>query len=319
MQVGVLTISDGCSRGEREDLSGRILVETLIADGYTLYKHDTLPDERDQIAQRLIGFCEAGCDLVVTTGGTGFAPRDITPESTRDVIEREAPGLAELLRWTGYQKTPRAVLSRGVAGIRGRTLIINLPGSTKAVREGLEALLPVLPHAVALIKDEPVDHTPSANRTPQPDTPPQTVVLMETNIDDLTPEHFELLIERLFEKGALDVYLTPIQMKKSRPALLLSVLSPESLQQTLAGVIFAETSTFGIRYSTLQRHTLERRWESVSTPYGDIRIKIGSWKGEEVTASPEYEEVKAAAKAHNTPLKAVYASVLHAYSLREKC
>src|SRR5579859_4279207 len=126
IRAGVLTISDGCARGEREDVSGRILAETLLANGYEIAARAVTPDERQVIADTLLAWCDAGCDVILTTGGTGFAPRDVTPEATRQVIEREAPGLAELLRWAGYQKLPRAVLSRGMAGIRGATVIINL-------------------------------------------------------------------------------------------------------------------------------------------------------------------------------------------------
>ncbi len=154
IRAAVVTVSDRASRGERADASGPLLGELLTGMGARVVGQLVVPDEREPIAALLTCLCEEGVDLVITTGGTGPAPRDVTPEATRDVVEREMPGVAELLRLDGYRRTPFAVLSRSVAGIRGRTLIVNLPGNPNAVREGMEVLMPLMPAAIVLIKDE---------------------------------------------------------------------------------------------------------------------------------------------------------------------
>ncbi len=148
-RASVVTVSDSCARGQREDLSGPECARILAEAGFAVAAVRVVPDGEAELAPLLRELCDSGeNDLVITTGGTGLAPRDRTPEATRAVLEREAPGLAELLRAEGRARTPMAALTRGLAGTRGRTLVVNLPGSVKAVREGLETLLPILPHAL---------------------------------------------------------------------------------------------------------------------------------------------------------------------------
>jgi molybdenum cofactor synthesis domain-containing protein len=150
----VLTISDSASRGAREDLSGPAVVAELQSLKAEIVATEVLPDERALIAERLRHYADAGAaNLIITTGGTGLAPRDVTPEATKDVLEREAPGLAELMRAESLKITPLAALSRAVCGVRGRTLIINLPGSVRGARENLAAVARTLPHALALLNE----------------------------------------------------------------------------------------------------------------------------------------------------------------------
>lgn len=154
-RVGVLTISDKGWRGEREDESGAVIKELVSALGAQVIKYDIVPDETDFICQRLMEWADAGfLDLVLTTGGTGLAERDVTPEATLAVIDKPAPGFTEAMRMESLKKTPLAMLTRAVAGTRKRTLIINLPGSPKGVRECLEVILPALPHAIEVIRGE---------------------------------------------------------------------------------------------------------------------------------------------------------------------
>jgi len=160
-----VTVSDKGYAGEREDASGPLLTNLLRKMGAQIVSQIIVPDERAEIERVLIALAdETQVDLVVTTGGTGPAPRDVTPEATRAVIEREMPGLAEVLRFEGYRKTPLAVISRGVAGIRGGTLVVNLPGSPRAVREGMETLAPILPHAIKMLRGVHTEHEEEAGR-----------------------------------------------------------------------------------------------------------------------------------------------------------
>ncbi len=160
IRFGILTLSDRSSRGEREDLSGPALVRLIQTRGWSIVKQSLLPDDESAIRQILIDWADNNeADVILTTGGTGFAPRDVTPEATRAVIEREAPGLAEAMRAASLQITPHSMLSRIVTGIRKKTLIINLPGSPKGAVENLQVLIPVLPHAVQLLRDDPKSET----------------------------------------------------------------------------------------------------------------------------------------------------------------
>jgi molybdopterin adenylyltransferase len=152
--AGVLTVSDKGSRGERVDESGKVIKEVLLSLGASEIKYDIVPDEKQAISGKLREWSDAGVDLVLTTGGTGLTPRDVTPEATLDVLDRVAPGFAEAMRAYGMKQTPVAMLSRAVSGIRNKTLIINLPGSPKAVKECLEAISPALPHAIETVRGQ---------------------------------------------------------------------------------------------------------------------------------------------------------------------
>ena len=151
-RVGILTVSDRSAAGEYKDRSGPLAAELVTAaTGWAVERYAVIPDDYDTIVRTLREWCDAGLELVLTSGGTGFAPRDVTPEATRAVIERDAPGIAEALRAESLKVTRHAMLSRAVSGLRGGSLIVNLPGNPKAVRENLAVLLPVLPHALDLL------------------------------------------------------------------------------------------------------------------------------------------------------------------------
>ncbi len=157
--VGIITVSDKAARGEREDAGGPAIRELMLAAGVAIGQSVIVPDEQEQIAAHLREMADTRrFDLVFTTGGTGLAPRDVTPQATASVLDYEVPGIAETMRAASLAKTPAAMTSRALAGVRARTLIVNLPGSPKAVRECLEAVLPALPHAVAVMRGHVGDH-----------------------------------------------------------------------------------------------------------------------------------------------------------------
>jgi molybdopterin adenylyltransferase len=160
IRFGILTLSDRSARGERADVSGPALADLIHAQNWSVAEQLILPDDESAIRAALTEWADSGrFDVILTTGGTGFALRDVTPEATRAVIQRDAPGLAEVMRSESLKKTPHAMLSRAVAGLRGHTLIVNLPGSPKGAIENLQTILSVLPHAVQLLRDDPASES----------------------------------------------------------------------------------------------------------------------------------------------------------------
>jgi len=158
--AGIVTISDGVWCGQRSDESGKTIRDCLSGVDSRVVKYEVVPDEMDIISSKLAQWADEGSvDVILTTGGTGLSPRDVTPEATLSIVDRVVPGLAEIMRVKTFSATPLSMLSRAVAGVRKRCLIINLPGSPKAVRECLEVILPAIPHAVQIIKGEITQHT----------------------------------------------------------------------------------------------------------------------------------------------------------------
>jgi molybdenum cofactor synthesis domain-containing protein len=159
VRLAILTVSDACSRGERADSSGDLIASWAKERGYTLTERALVPDETGRISGKLAEWSDGGhADVILTTGGTGLTARDVTPEATRVILEKEAPGIAEALRMSAFPRFPRAALSRGLAGVRAKTLIVNLPGGPGGVRDGLEVLNHFVEHAVELVRGEKTGH-----------------------------------------------------------------------------------------------------------------------------------------------------------------